>query len=131
MSPERFREILPTICDQETSQDSAGWTSENPLWGHCAAVALVAQDLFGGELMRASLENTKFVHMRSHYWNRLQDGTEIDFSNSQFGTQYPQGLQGEVRTRDYVLFDPATGQPREIMERYNLLKQRLRKFINS
>lgn len=72
ITPNTFKELLPTICNRETSQDPAGWTPENPLWGHCAVVCLAAQNLFGGELLRASLtEVPGFEHMRSHYWNTL------------------------------------------------------------
>ena len=50
---EQFKQLLPSICDKETTQDAEHWTAENPLCGHCAVVSLVAQNLFGGELLRA------------------------------------------------------------------------------
>ena len=56
ITPEQFRAILPEICDSETSQSPQGWKPTNPLWGHCAVVSLIAQNLFGGELLRASLD---------------------------------------------------------------------------
>lgn len=82
LSHEGFKKLLPTICDKETSLDPDGWSSENPLLGHCAVVSLIVQNLFGGELLRASLAGTEFAHMRSHYWNRLPDGTADDFTKS-------------------------------------------------
>lgn len=124
LTPEQFRKILPTICDRETSQDAENWNSDNPLWGHCAVVSLVAQNLFGGELMRASLAGTPYESAGSHYWNRLPDGTFEDFTAGQFDA-YPDLKEAVVRTRDYVLFDPKTGKPREIMSRYKLLAFRL------
>lgn len=124
ITPEQFKKILPSICDKETSQDPDGWTPDNPLWGHCAVVSLVAQNLFGGELLRASLVGVKgFEHMRSHYWNRLADGTFEDFTKSQFGESYPTGLKAEVRDRVYVLSFPET------MKRYKLLAYRLAKVL--
>lgn len=127
---ERFIELLPSICDKETSSDPKNWTSKNPLWGHCAVVSLVAQNLFGGKLARASLEDTEFAIMGSHYWNILPDGTGEDFSVSQF-----QGrkliLTASERTRDYVLYDPKTGKPREIMARYKFLAFRLAKALSN
>lgn len=126
---ERFKELLPSICDKETSSDPDNWTPENPLWGHCAVVSLVAQNLFGGKLARASLEDTKLSGMSSHYWNIFPDGTGEDFTNSQF-----QGekliLTVSERTREYVLYDPRTKKPREIMNRYKLLAFRLAKSLS-
>jgi len=117
---EEFRALLLTICDKETSQDPEHWTSENPLCGHCAVVALVVQDLLDGELLRASLtEIPEFAHMRSHYWNKLADGTEVDFTAPQFGDRYPQSLKAEIRAREYVLSFPETAK------RYKLLIIRL------
>jgi len=137
VTPEQFKELLPSICDKETSSDPDNWTPENPLWGHCAAVSLVAQNLFGGEPMRAPLTHIpKFAHMRSHYWNRLPDRTgtltkELDFTAPQFGNEYPYGLVAEQSTRRYILYDPKTGKSREIMKRYKLLAFRLAKLLSN
>jgi len=100
VTPERFKQLLPLICDKETSSDPDNWTPENPLWGHCAIVSLVAQNLFGGELLRGSLmEVPGFERMRSHYWNKLADGSIEDFTKSQFGERYPEGLKAETPSR--------------------------------
>ena len=121
-----FVSLLPLICDQETTLEPVGWTKENPLWGHCAVVSLAAQQIFGGELLRASLAHIpKFAHMRSHYWNRLGAGTELDFTRAQFKGCSLDLPKPDVRTREYVLFDPVTGAPREIMARYKLFMYRL------
>ena len=125
LTPSKLKELLPVICDQETSQDSNGWTLENPLWGHCAVVSLVAQNLFGGELLRGSLmEVPGLEHMRSHYWNKLADGEIEDFTKPQFGANYPSGLKAEVRGRSYVLSYPET------VKRYKLLAFRLAKAVS-
>lgn len=124
MTPDLFRTLLPQICDRETSADSKGWTTENPLYGHCAVVALLAQDVFGGSMFRASLEPfPEFAHMRSHYWNRLPDGSEIDFTEPQFFGRRPL-LVGELRVREKVL----TAQYPETVKRYKLLALRLAKI---
>ena len=121
---ERLRELLPTICDRETSQDPEGWTPDNPLWGHCAVVALIVQDYFGGDLLRASLKGTPwFPQNVSHYWNRLPDGTKVDLTEDQFGDSYPTLPDPIIRTREYVLSYPAT------VKRCELLKARLAKAI--
>ena len=125
MSVEKFKEILPQICDKETSLDSNSWIPSNPLWGHCAVVSLVGQNLFGGELLRASLQDTPFAQMRSHYWNKLADGSEEDFTKPQFQDQYPQNLKAETRERSYVL------QYVETAKRYKLLALRLAKHLSN
>ncbi len=131
MDQEKFRELLPMVCSKETSSDPDGWTAENPLWGHCAVVSLVAQDFFGGKLMRASLEGTPFAKMRSHYWNLLDpkgDDSEAcfqDFTMAQFGPNPPVGLEAEERTRAYLLGNKETKQ------RYKTLMLRLTAEIGS
>jgi len=120
-----FAALLPSLCDRETSADPDGWTPENPLWGHCAVASLVAQDRFGGALMRGSLEPfPKWAHMRSHYWNRLPDGSERDLTYPQFGDDPPQFMTAETRTSACVLSHAAT------MERYKLLSWRIAKAEN-
>lgn len=114
--------IFPDVCAEWTSADPDGWTLENPLWGHCAVVALVVQDYLGGEILRASLlEFPEFAKMRSHYWNRLPDGQEKDFSRSQFGRHYPT-LVGVPRSRQEILADPGTAR------RYQTLRDRVASY---
>jgi len=127
---EHFKKILTQICNKETTADALRWDSKLPLWGHCAAVSLLAQNLYGGELMRASLKGTPFEFMGSHYWNKFLDGAEEDFTAPQFGNTYPELKDAATCTREYVLFDPKTGAPREIMSRYKLLCYRLAKSLD-
>ena len=85
---------------------------ENPAWGQCAVTALVVQDAFGGDLLRAMVEGV------SHYWNRLPDGSEVDLTRQQF----PEGaMHGAtvVKDREYVLSFPETAS------RYLLLRGQL------
>lgn len=122
---EQFAKLLPTVCDRETSLDPDNWTPENPLWGNCAVVTLVAQGLFGGELRRASLEgHPKWAHMRSHYWNRFPDGSEEDFTEGQFQGDPPRDLESIERTRAYALGNLKT------LERYKLLSWRVAKALS-
>lgn len=122
ISLQHFERIIPTLCDEKTSADPAGWTKANPLWGHCAVVALLVQEMFGGEILRASLlEIPEFAQMRSHYWNRLPNGTEIDVSRSQFGQQYPT-LVGEPKDRHEIL--NLTKNP-DTVRRYDRLRLRM------
>src|SRR4029077_3189006 len=81
---------------RETSADPDQWSPEAPAWGQCAVTALVVQELLGGDLLRAHVEGI------SHYWNRLPDGRDLDFTREQFedGVHIPPGAS---RSRDYVL----------------------------
>ena len=119
-----FESVLPDICRRDTSSNPDGWTEKNPLQGHCAVVSVLAQDMWEGKLLRASLENdAEFKFMGSHYINRLGDGTEVDFTRAQFGDRYPK-MVFEERTKDYVLVDPKTKEPRPTMDRYKTLAYR-------
>ena len=110
MNKSEFTQLVTQACKRETSADPYGWSEENPTWGHCAVVALLAQDYFGGEILRASLAGTPFETSGSHYRNKDDDFTEGQFGGSQLDLIF------EPRTREYLLsnIDTAT--------RYNLLK---------
>lgn len=97
--------IVPLACDKSTAAASGeGWSEGNPTWGHCAVASLLVQKLFGGELLRISLEGTEFADSRSHYYNRLPDGSLFDVTEDQFqGRLRTTELPSEVRTREYVL----------------------------
>jgi len=113
---EKFKDLVIRSGNRETSSTPERWEEENPTLGHCAIVALLVQELFGGDLLRASLEGTEFDYARSHYWNLLEDGTEIDLTEDQFLGRRP-NLIGEVRSREYVLSNEQT------RSRYEQFKQ--------
>lgn len=97
------------------------WTPECPSLNQCAVTALVVQDYFGGVLLRC-----KMTDGDSHYWNRLSDGTEEDWTEDQFKYTEAQPLKSDfiIREREYVLSFPNTKL------RYELLKQRVEDFLN-
>ncbi|MFY9462114.1 MAG: hypothetical protein WAP51_02840 [Candidatus Sungiibacteriota bacterium] len=113
---------------RETSLDEEGWTPENPSYGHCAIASLIAQRVLGGELLRYDLKGTPFEHMRSHYMNRLPDGTIVDFTEAQFGVSVPVLPEPVVRKREEVL-DPVK-YPKTV-ERYKLCSKRVREWLDS
>ncbi len=110
MNLTELKTALKKSWSKETSADPKNWTLKNPSWGQCAVTALVVQDFLGGELVRTVVEP-----FGSHYWNKLPNGKEKDFTRQQFpkGTQIP---EGENRKRDYVLSYPQT------VKRYALLR---------
>lgn len=96
----------------DTSADKDNWSEDKLSYGQCAVTALIVQDMYGGELLRCMAEGA------SHYYNRLPDGTLIDYTQDQFSTM-PDYENSETRTREYVLSHPSTAS------RYRLLQYRL------
>ena len=75
---------------KDTCNEPNKWSSENPAGGQCVSTALVAQDFFGGKILRLDLSrsaNKRIADVRSHYFNEI-DGKRIDFSASQFSQDY-------------------------------------------
>lgn len=75
---------LRTRLEKFFSDDTAarGFRRTIPSEGHCAAVALIAHELMGGDLVSAT------VFGESHWFNRLkgdQDLVDIDITGDQFG----------------------------------------------
>ncbi len=124
-----YLEILLEVCSAETSADPDNWTPENPLHGHCAVVALLVQKEFGGKLLRASLDGVAgYEQMRSHYWNELLNGSEVDLTAKQFRGNdrdlVPPGSNlkdGRMITPESLLENPLT------KNRYELLRNRIDK----
>lgn len=118
MTQEHFLKTIKEIVQADTSFDAAGWSKENPLWGHCAVVSLLAQEIFGGDIVKGSLlENPKYSYIRSHIWNRI-DGKDVDFTAEQYVDISYKDLEVEIRTRIEILDNPDT------TKRFNLLKER-------
>ena len=93
-------------CSRETSSDAAGWSPENPTYGHCALAVAFIQEAYGGDFLRYDLAGTSFAAMRSHYKNRLPDGTVFDATEKQF--------QGRIAFAD--LPEPLTRMREEILD---------------
>lgn len=116
---QNFKKQLHEIAAKDTSSDPDNWHEANPTWGHCAVAALLVQDLFGGTLLNAKVNGV------SHYWNKLESGTEVDVTFEQFLNEEPYvgplplvTAETDGKQRDYVLSFPETKR------RYELLKQR-------
>ncbi len=76
-----LREILEKGWSKKTAHFTRQkeWNPENKkAYGQCYLTARALHDILGWEMM----------NMRSpyyHYWNRLPDGTEVDFTSDQYG----------------------------------------------
>lgn len=118
MNKEKFLTIIKQVAARDTSFDPDHWSDNNPLWGHCAIVSLLAQDIFGGDLIKASLNNnSKYAYLKSHIWNRINDVDE-DFTKDQYLDLSYKNLTGEIRSRNSIYNHSDT------IRRYNLLKER-------
>lgn len=118
LSVETLRPLLhaawgPDTCDPD---DRENWRPDNRARGQCGVTALVVQDLLGGDLVLGEVYvgPTKVGH---HYWNRLPDGVDVDFTADQF---YPE----EVVTTGQVQQRPPDA-PRRCREQYELLRRRV------
>lgn len=109
----KLKDVLLKSWGKDTAKGD--WLPEVPSLNQCAVTALVVQDYLGGDLLRCKLDDGD-----SHYWNRLPDGTEIDFTEDQFEyTKQKDVGETIVRDREYVLSFPDT------LERYKLLKRKV------
>lgn len=118
MDVNTLKRYLLLTWDAKTAKGD--WTPDCPSLNQCAITSLVVQDFFGGDLLRCLMTNGD-----SHYWNRLPNGSEVDFTEDQFDyiTDQPIKRDFVIRAREYVLSFPET------VVRYNLLKNRIEQLI--
>jgi len=96
------------------------WTFENPARGQCAVTALIVQDYFGGELL--------YCRRYNHYWNKLPNQKEVDFTRCQFPVGTVLCIDG-IETRDHVLNSESAIRALT-SQRYQLLKNRVEEKLN-
>lgn len=94
------------------------WRKENGTLGHCAIVALVVNDYFGGQIMRCLVDEV------GHYFNII-DNSIVDLTKSQFGNNHIDYDNSYHRSRDYILSNEET------KERYMLLLEKLKYEIKN
>ncbi|MFA5413353.1 MAG: hypothetical protein WC348_02340 [Patescibacteria group bacterium] len=99
------------------------WTGKfdpkNPSADQCRVTAAVVQTLFGGKILFAVIKKRPLV---SHFWNRLPNGKEIDFTLKQF----PKSIivpKGTVVSIKKVLSAP------RIKKTYPLLLAKVKSFL--
>lgn len=92
---------LRSAWSAETSYCPDAWSPDNPAEGQCAVSALIIQDALGGELVRGCFADG------THYWNRLDQGGDVDVTEQQF-SRPPRFDPIRVVTREYVLSSPDT-----------------------
>lgn len=92
-------------------RSSSLWSEENPANGQCGVTALVAQDRFGGEILKTAMPDGAM-----HFYNRIE-GRRVDFTVSQFDR--PPSYDDIASSRDEAFSD--TNQ-----DRYRALSERVR-----
>jgi len=113
-----IKQALQVVWSTETS-----WTKnfdpKNPAANQCRVTATVVQTLLGGKILFAIIKKRPFI---SHFWNKLPNGKEIDFTREQFSKniKIPKG-------RD-ISFNEALNAPR--MEKtYPLLLSKVLAYL--
>jgi hypothetical protein len=91
------------------------WTVQNPAAGQCGVTSALVAELKGGELLYDS-EN-------EHYWNRLPDGTEQDFTREQFVIGTDIKVTEVIELSDFL--SDLSVKSSQIVERLKILKQSL------
>lgn len=127
-----IQKVIAKSCSAETSADPENWTKDNPLYGHCAVIAILVQGGCGGSLLRASLESVKgYEQMRSHYWNILNNGVEIDLSSGQFkGDDRDLVPDGKMMNGDRVITSASLLTNESTAKRYALFEKRFLENLN-
>ncbi|HIG94800.1 MAG: hypothetical protein QT05_C0001G0003 [archaeon GW2011_AR13] len=98
------------IWDDKTQVESAG---------HCRVVALIVNDYFGGEIFFAHVVgNSNYTH----YWNKLSNGKEVDFTKDQFSKDVKLTVP-KIILRKQVLDNI------RIKKTYPILKKKVANFI--
>jgi hypothetical protein len=113
--------VLEKALRASYAKDTAfrAWLPTRPSWGHCTVAALVVQDYLGGSILKASVKGGG-----THYWNRLDNGVEIDFTADQF--------DGSPDRRDVKqAYRQAVLQVEHVKARYATFKDRVRKNLDA
>ena len=115
MKLDKLEKILINIYSKETCYpDCKGqWNIDNKTLGHCAIVALLINDYFGGNICKIKINGI------SHYFNIINDKI-IDFTSDQFKVDKIDYSNYVIKTRDEVLNNEDTN------ERYQLLKLKVK-----
>ena len=115
MKLDKLEKILINIYSKETCYPDCKeqWNIDNKTLGHCAIVALLINDYFGGNICKIKINGI------SHYFNIINDKI-IDFTSDQFKVDKIDYSNYVIKTRDEVLNNEDTN------ERYQLLKLKVK-----
>jgi hypothetical protein len=103
--------------DTYPSDAKTPWNQAYPTRGQCGVVALVVNDLLGGELMRGEVQ-VGGQRVDFHWWNRLHGGVEVDLTRDQF-------TGGELITDAVAITRPPNTEMKRLHAEYELLRRRV------
>lgn len=116
-----FMDAFNNVWSKETAfyTVQSEWSLQNKALGQCTPAALVIYDYFGGKIA--------YDKVNFHVWNILPDGSNQDFSRSQFKEKrdfvvYKYLTKEEILTNDVASLN-------NTRHKYNLLKQRILELI--
>jgi hypothetical protein len=101
--------IRQTLREAWSATSSTKWTAERPALGQCSPTALVIQDMFGGTLLKTSIQGAW------HFYNCI-DGRVCDFSAEQFETE--PNYKHHPASRAEALLDCTADQYSALAERF-------------
>ena len=119
---------LQLAWSTDTAYNPNDWSESNKARGQCVVSSLVVQDYLGGDMLRYSVDEGD-LH-ETHYVNKLDDGTVIDTTASQYKQPVnlrvkPIHLDGFESIRDKRLADEGTRR------RYEILKNRVSRLLTA
>ena len=77
MDDVKIKRIYEALIKSWSIKTSSKWTIENPAKGQCGVTALVAQDIYGGEIKKTKVREVW------HFYNCIA-GQRFDFTETQF-----------------------------------------------
>ena len=115
MELDKLETILNSLYSKETCYPECRnqWNDDNKTLGHCAIVALIINDYFGGYICKIKVNNI------SHYFN-LIDGEIVDLTSEQFKINDIYYANYVIKTREDVLMNEDT------KKRYEILKLKIK-----
>ena len=115
MELDKLETILNSLYSKETCYPECRnqWNDDNKTLGHCAIVALIINDYFGGYICKIK------VNSISHYFN-LIDGEIVDLTSEQFKINDISYANYVIKTREDVLMNEDT------KKRYEILKLKIK-----
>ena len=115
MELDKLETILNSLYSKETCYPECRnqWNDDNKTLGHCAIVALIVNDYFGGYICKIKVNNI------SHYFN-LIDGEIVDLTSEQFKINDISYANYVIKTREDVLMNEDT------KKRYEILKLKIK-----
>lgn len=113
MELDKLKTILNSLYSKETCYPGCRnqWNDDNKTLGHCAIVALIINDYFGGYICKIKVDY--------HYFN-LIDGEIVDLTSGQFKNNNISYSDYIIKTREDVLMDEDT------KKRYEILKLKIK-----